>query len=58
MISVVVTGELIKLLADVIIGSASGIGAEMLADVNVNIFASALNDLEFLVPKSLGDFSS
>ena len=47
------TGEV----ADVIMGFVSSIGVEVLADANVNIFASLVTALEFGLPKPLGEFS-
>ena len=47
----VVVGELIHALARVIMGFVSGIGVEVLADANANVFASLTIVLEFAVPK-------
>ena len=43
----------IDALAGVIIGFAPGIGIEVLADANGNVFASLMTALEFAVPKPL-----
>ena len=47
----VVVGELIHALARVIMGFVSGIGVEVLADANANVFASLMIVLKFAVPK-------
>ena len=53
----IVVGALIDAVTDVkIMGFVSGIGVEVLADANVNVFASLMTDLEFVVPKPLGEF--
>ena len=46
----------IDVLTGAIIGCVSGIGAEVLADANGNVFASLMTDLEFAVPTPLGEF--
>ena len=56
-LSGMVVGTLIDALAGVIIGFVSSIGVEMLADANVNVFASLMTALEFAVPKPLEEFS-
>ena len=50
-LSDVAVGTLIDALALVIMGFVSGIGVEVLADANSNVFASLMPDLEFAVPK-------
>ena len=61
-----VANAVIEVLTDLMIGFVSAIGGaevladanvKVLADANVNVFASVLTDLEFLVPKPLGEFS-
>ena len=44
-------------LTDVIIGFVTGIGVEVLADANGNVFASLMTALEFAVPESIREFS-
>ena len=49
---------LIDAVTDVkIVGFVSGICLEVLADANVNVFTSLMNDLEFRLPKLIGEFS-
>ena len=50
-LSEMVVGALTDGLADVMMGCVAGIGVEMLADANANVFASLMPDLEFAVPK-------
>ena len=52
-----VVDALINAVTDIISGFVSSIGVEVLADANVNVFASLMTDLEFAVPKPLGEFS-
>ena len=52
-LSDVAVGTLIDALALVIMGFVSGIGVEVLADANSNVFASLMPPLEFAVPKPL-----
>ena len=46
-----VVDALINAVTDIISGFVSSIGVEVLADANVNVFASLMTDLEFVVPK-------
>ena len=50
-LSSMVVDALINLLAGVTMGVVTGSGSEVLADANVNVFASLMTDLEFAVPK-------
>ena len=47
----------IDALASVIIGFVTGIGVEVLADANGNVFASLMTALEFAVPEPLESLS-
>ena len=49
----VVIDAWIDSLAGVITGFVSGIGVKVLAGANVNVFASAMPALEFVVPKPI-----
>ena len=52
-----VIGAWIDALAGVIKGFVSGIGVEVLAGANINVFASLMPALEFAVPKPIYEFS-
>ena len=56
-LSGMLVGMWIDALAGVIMGFVSGIGVEMLAGLNGNVFASPMTALEFDVPKRLEEFS-
>ena len=49
----VLSDVVVDALARVIMGFVSGIGVEVLADANANVFASLMPPLEFAVPKPL-----
>ena len=53
MLSDVVVDALIDTLAGVIMDFVTGIGVEVLADANGNVFASLMTALEFAVPVPL-----
>ena len=50
-LSSMVVDALIDLLACATMGIVTSIGSEVLADTNVNVFASLMTALEFAVPK-------
>ena len=52
-----VVDALAGVMADAMMGFVTGIGVEMLADANVNVFAALMIALEFGLPKPLGEFS-
>ena len=56
-LSDMVVGALIGVMADAMMGFVTGIGVEMLADANVNVFAALMIALEFGLPKPLRGFS-
>ena len=56
-LSDMVVGALTGVMADAMMGFVTGIGVEMLADANVNVFAALMIALEFGLPKPLGEFS-
>ena len=47
----VLSDVVVDALTGVIVGFVSGIGVEVLADANSNVFASLMPALEFAVPK-------
>ena len=47
----VLSDVVVDALARVIMGFVSGIGVEVLADANGNVFASLMTALEFALPK-------
>ena len=54
---IVVTVAVISLGFGVIMDVVTGIGVEVLADANVNVFASMMTALEFAVPKPREGFN-
>ena len=56
-LSDMVVGALTGVMPDSITGFVSSIGVEVLADANVNDFASLVTAWDFGLPKPLGEFS-
>ena len=52
----VLSGMVVGAVTDAMMDFVSDIGVEVLADANVNVFASLMTALEFAVPKPLGGF--